>query len=248
MAPAPSWLAYFGGRRASMARRVRGRSPAGGGKVLMPAWTEPDGRAGSRWSPAAARAAPFQRDGGGANGRPATQPFRAGWRGARRLDKEPKHRVSWNELLTEPIRRRTHLLYNGRLLRHHEIGGAMPIRAKWVTTHFFSMPRCIGALMTNPPAGSPPGLGSIFRVTRRRDRQGQDHAQGRRHRHSWTDGGSWRRDVLNAVDPQGARVRSRRAGEAQLTISERDAEAAPYRNQWLPNQRSRLRTPRRWSR
>jgi uncharacterized protein len=179
----PVWLAYFGvdDVDATVAKII-----AAGGRVLMPAWNIPDvGRIAMVTDP---QGIPFyvMRGASGAT--------------SSAFGRMTMGHISWNELRTPD--QAGALAFYGSIFGIVK-SGAMPMGEMGDYTFLQHGDVGIGAMMTNPPGGGPPGWGFYFRVPEiesaknRISRRGGTVTQGPME----VPGGEM---VLNAVDPFGA--------------------------------------------
>jgi uncharacterized protein len=140
----PMWLGYLGVDNVDDTVR---KVVAAGGKVLLPAWDIPDvGRLGMVTDP---QGIPFYVMRGASD------------HASTAFGRMAMGHVSWNELLTPD--QDAALAFYGDLFGMSR-SGTMPMGALGDYTFLQHDGVGIGAMMTNPPGGSPPGWGFYFRV------------------------------------------------------------------------------------
>ena len=140
----PTWLGYFG---VDDVDDTVARIVASGGKVLMPAWNIPDvGRIAMLTDP---QGSPFYVMRGATDGTSTA------------FGRTTMGHVSWNELMTPD--QSAALAFYGSIFGIVK-SGAMHMGALGDYTFLQHGNAGIGAMMTNPPGGRPPGWGFYFRV------------------------------------------------------------------------------------
>lgn len=179
----PTWLAYFG---VDDVDDTVAKIVGAGGKVLMPAWNIPDvGRIAMVTDP---QGIPFYVMRGASDGTSTA------------FGRMTMGHVSWNELRTRD--------QQGALAFYNSIfgivkSGAMEMGEMGDYTFLQHGDAGIGAMMTNPPGGSPPGWGFYFRVPDIEVAKTKISERGGTVTNGPMEvpGGEM---VLNAVDPHGA--------------------------------------------
>jgi predicted enzyme related to lactoylglutathione lyase len=140
----PTWLGYFG---VDDVDDTVAKIVASGGKVLMPAWNIPDvGRIAMLTDP---QGIPFYVMRGATDGTSTA------------FGRMTMGHVSWNELMTPD--QNAALAFYGSIFGIVK-SGAMQMGELGDYTFLQHDNAGIGAMMTNPPGGRPPGWGFYFRV------------------------------------------------------------------------------------